>query len=175
MRCAMLTVNEIPWTIFHSSVLHDHYSKWVVIFIHDVAMNERKEPTSRQPEIDRFFFQWTEGNGGGKAACQQRPANMASEYRKMHFRESTCNFKIFWGGGIPPDPPQKFRPCEPSAMCLYVTAEIFEVMPASKLNDCPALRPFSQLFALYCGLNPCKQTARIGCQTVVIEISSSLR
>lgn len=66
----MLTVNEIPRTIFHSSVLHDHYSKWVVIFIHDVAMNERKEPTSRQPEIDRFF-----SNGRKEMEVVKQPAS----------------------------------------------------------------------------------------------------
>lgn len=44
-------------------------------------MNKRKDCASRQPGIDRFFSksQRTEGNGGAdKAACPQRPANVAS-------------------------------------------------------------------------------------------------
>lgn len=44
-------------------------------------MNKRKEPVSKQPGIDSFFSksQRIEGNEGpDKAACQRRPANVAS-------------------------------------------------------------------------------------------------
>ena len=51
MQCAVLTVNGIPLTIFHGSMLRDHYSTWVFIFLHGGSLSlfmirhEQKEGT----------------------------------------------------------------------------------------------------------------------------------
>ena len=60
------------------------FAWWKLIFIH----HEQKEGTRIKATWNRQS-QWTEANGADKAACQQRPAKMASASSAVHIQPVT--------------------------------------------------------------------------------------